>query len=922
MCNEYQNLVNDATNCHCVSLFNEEQPRGLENLISTGLSFLISKVDADIFMLVPDNKPGRAYLVTNYFEPGQFKAIDISADNSSLLGNIHRRNNGKTYSEKTGPIMDLFGESGHHPGVTWSVSQVGEYIAAVAVSAGKVSSPVWNPADKFILDMLSQSLSFERELKKAKNEKELLSRTLEILLEANKIIVDNGSFEAALACVLNGINSIVGAGGAGFMLYDEETESLTLQKPAFGSYDDHLIDLCKVSMEDGGNSVKVLESEKTYLSNDVHDAPHAEQSLVKLFNVRNIISIPVKVSNKRIGVLHVINKPGGFSGEDLGIVRLLVSQLAVALVNAHLMCQVRAREFHYKSLYELSMEFKLSKVERLVKLAAKKIHSTISVPMLAIAISDGQGKGRIVAEAGLASGLVGLDVLLLPAIPEAKELTEDSVDPLEAEAAKRGMCTQIAFLIQSESEIFGKLWVWSDQKNTFSPQLVRFLSLAAKQLAIVLENAYLLKQKEKLAHRLECLVNLNERLLCMVLKNDGIQAITNTVARYLNAGVVFYDQRLVKRAWAPQRNNELKDFDPSRLLDTEGKPFRLGCSAGRSYLLRCKEYNRKVIATSVDIVGDTLGYLFVVMEPARQYEDFLAGIRRILSVYALELQKEKVAREVIQNVEGDFVSALLEGNFTEEKIYRQASGLGYDLSIPRVVVVAELQSYDFQGSDIPVSYWSPFLNSINLYMKQHYPQSLAVALKEKLILLQQLYAPSQKSKGPDSMRGTSQIMRKALERLTGRKVYIGIGRVAQGINDLESSYKDALFCVKYLKQTKQKDQVVSFFRDLGLYQALADENTAGYLHSHMWERLGSLLESDKNKGTAYLKTLDCYFLAGCSIKTAAERLFCHVNTIRYRLERIKKLSEIDIDDIECRFDIHMSLKIAKYYYPEYFVPSS
>lgn len=921
MLEKHQNLINDATNCHYVSVFDEDQPRDIENLISTGLSFLESKVNADIFVLVPDNKPGRAYLVTKYFEPGQFKAIDISTEKNSLLFNILSENNGKTYFEKTELIMDLFGERGHYSVVTWHMSQVGDYIA-VAVSAGKETSPVWDPADKFLLDTLSKSLSLDRELKKAMNEKKLQSHTLEILLEVNRIMVDNGSFESALECVLSRVNSIVGARGAGFMLYDEETKSLNLQKPAFGSYDDHLIDLCKVKMEDGGSSVKVFQSEKTYLSNNVHGDPRVNQSLERLYNVRNVISTPVKVNNKCIGVFHVINKPDGFSEEDLGIVRLLVSQLAIAIVNARMMYHIRAQEFQFMSLYELSMDFKLSKVERLVKLAAKKICSTIPVSMLAIAISDGQGKCRIAAEASLESSLVGLALPLLPAMPGVKELTEDSVDALEAEAARRGMCTQMAFLIQSKSEVFGKLWVWSDKRNTFSPQLVRFLSLVVNQLAIAMENAYLFKQKEKMAHSLQRLIDLNERLLCMVLKNDGIQAITNTVACYLNAGVVFYDQRLVKRAWAPQKNNVLKDFDPSHLLDTEGKPFRLGCSAGRSYLLRCKEYTMEVIAAPVDVGGDTLGYLFVVMEPAKHYEDYLSGIRRILPVYALELQKEKVAREVIQNVEGDFVSTLLEGNFTEEKIYRQASGLGYDLSIPRVVVVAELQSYDSQGSDIPVSYWSSFLNRINLYMKQHYPQSLAVALKEKLILLQQLCTSSQKSGGQDSMRGISQIMRKALEKLTGRKVYIGIGRVAQGINDLESSYKDALFCVKYLKQTKQKDQVVSFFRDLGLYQALADENAAGYLHSHMWELLGSLLESDKNKGTAYLKTLDCYFIAGCCIKTAAERLFCHVNTIRYRLDRVKKLSQIDIDDIKCRFDTQMSLKIAKYYYPEYFARSS
>ncbi|MCL6479758.1 MAG: helix-turn-helix domain-containing protein [Peptococcaceae bacterium] len=75
-----------------------------------------------------------------------------------------------------------------------------------------------------------------------------------------------------------------------------------------------------------------------------------------------------------------------------------------------------------------------------------------------------------------------------------------------------------------------------------------------------------------------------------------------------------------------------------------------------------------------------------------------------------------------------------------------------------------------------------------------------------------------------------------------------------------------------------------------------------------------LRSTDKKKGTAYLKTLDSYFTNDFSIKGTSENLFCHVNTVHYRLERIKQLLNLDLNNVE----LQIALKLAKFYYPELF----
>lgn len=118
-------------------------------------------------------------------------------------------------------MLDLFSESGHYPVVLLHMLLAVEHIAAVAL-AGHKASLVWNFTDQSILDMLGKNF----ELSKTQKEKRLLSHALESLSDVNKIILENGSFESALASVFNGVNNILGAEGAGFLFMTRKQKVL------------------------------------------------------------------------------------------------------------------------------------------------------------------------------------------------------------------------------------------------------------------------------------------------------------------------------------------------------------------------------------------------------------------------------------------------------------------------------------------------------------------------------------------------------------------------------------------------------------------------------------------------------------------------------------------------------------------------
>ncbi len=60
--------------------------------------------------------------------------------------------------------------------------------------------------------------------------------------------------------------------------------------------------------------------------------------------------------------------------------------------------------------------------------------------------------------------------------------------------------------------------------------------------------------------------------------------------------------------------------------------------------------------------------------------------------------------------------------------------------------------------------------------------------------------------------------------------------------------------------------------------------------------VGPLVEHDRSRGSDLVKTLRTYFAAGANASEAADRLFLHRNSMTYRLERVSKLTGLDLKD--------------------------
>ena len=73
---------------------------------------------------------------------------------------------------------------------------------------------------------------------------------------------------------------------------------------------------------------------------------------------------------------------------------------------------------------------------------------------------------------------------------------------------------------------------------------------------------------------------------------------------------------------------------------------------------------------------------------------------------------------------------------------------------------------------------------------------------------------------------------------------------------------------------------------------------------------------DKANGTDLLKTLEVYVQENCNAVTAAGELYIHRNTFYQRMNKIRELVNLNLDDPNVRLYLLISSQLIRMYYYE------
>lgn len=139
----------------------------------------------------------------------------------------------------------------------------------------------------------------------------------------------------------------------------------------------------------------------------------------------------------------------------------------------------------------------------------------------------------------------------------------------------------------------------------------------------------------------------------------------------------------------------------------------------------------------------------------------------------------------------------------------------------------------------------------------------------------------------------------------------GVGTSYEYIEEFKKSYQEAKNALS-ISKIATKEQKVYFYENLGIYSLIAQISNGKFLDDYVENRIGKLVKADNMQEGELCETLETYLEHNCNANAAAEALFIHRNTMRYRMDKIKRILDDDINDMSVFLELKLAFAIKRY----------
>jgi purine catabolism regulator len=151
------------------------------------------------------------------------------------------------------------------------------------------------------------------------------------------------------------------------------------------------------------------------------------------------------------------------------------------------------------------------------------------------------------------------------------------------------------------------------------------------------------------------------------------------------------------------------------------------------------------------------------------------------------------------------------------------------------------------------------------------------------------------------------VIRQGAQEYPHVPVRCGIGRPAQELIGWRGSFREAGQALEMARRFGEAQPL--FYPDLTVYRLLLQIEPSPELSVFQEEILGGLLAHENAED--FIRTLEAYFDKNGNLSHAAEALFIHRNTLMYRMERIRSITGLNMDDPRSRLSVQLALNIYR-----------
>jgi sugar diacid utilization regulator len=372
-------------------------------------------------------------------------------------------------------------------------------------------------------------------------------------------------------------------------------------------------------------------------------------------------------------------------------------------------------------------------------------------------------------------------------------------------------------------------------------------------------------------------MDIHTRLTAVAVSGEGRDGIARAVHELTGLQVAIEDRYGNLQAWAGPNRPDPYPKDSAACRE------RLVCRAKRE--AHPVREGARIVAVAHP-QGDTLGVIALVDPRHRAGDQELMALEHGATILAMELARVRSLAESELRLRRDLVDELL-GGTDEESGLARATALGYDLQRPHRVVVVEGRGRTRDNDT--------FFQAVRRAARDEPAGSLLVARGAEVVLL------------ADCEADWESLRRSVMRELGGGRARLGVGECCERVGEFPRSYQQAKLALRLPAQAEWDDRAIRF-DDLGVYRLLAGIEDLGEVERFVQRWLGKLLEYDAHRGSELVRTLTHHVERGGNYELTAKSLIVHRNTLKYRLQRIRQIADLDLSDPETWFNLHLATR--------------
>ncbi len=243
----------------------------------------------------------------------------------------------------------------------------------------------------------------------------------------------------------------------------------------------------------------------------------------------------------------------------------------------------------------------------------------------------------------------------------------------------------------------------------------------------------------------------------------------------------------------------------------------------------------------------------------------------------------------------NFIKNIILDNILPTDVYIKSKELHFDADVSRVVYLIRFAS---KNNDVV-----PFDIIQNMFPEKSKDFIISVGDSD-IILVRELRSAGEAKK----LEAVADSIIDTVQSEFYLKVVVGIGSVVASVRELARSYKDAQVALEVGKVFDIEKSVVNY-ENLGIGRLIYQLPTTlcEIFLQEVFKR-GSLESLDKET----LATIQCFFDNNLNVSETSRKLFVHRNTLVYRLEKIKKITGLDLREFDHAITFKVALMVKKY----------